>query len=69
MPKTNVDLPERLNLRLSPDDKVRFNEAAKRKGLSLSAWIRLTCIESLERTGAPAAAPTKIAKAKAAKGR
>jgi predicted HicB family RNase H-like nuclease len=52
MPKTKRDLPGRLELRLAPDDKERFAEAAKRKGLSLSAWIRLACIETLERGGA-----------------
>jgi predicted HicB family RNase H-like nuclease len=69
MPKTSVDLPGRLELRLAPDDKERFTRAAKRKGLSLSAWIRLACIETLERAGAPAAAPMKARKAKPAKAR
>jgi predicted HicB family RNase H-like nuclease len=31
---------ERLNLRVSPERKERYERAAERKGLGLSAWIK-----------------------------
>jgi hypothetical protein len=41
-----------VRLRISPEDKVRFQAAARRKGLSLSSWLRMLALESLERDGA-----------------
>ena len=41
-----------VRLRISPEDKARFQAAAKRKGLSLSSWLRMLALESLERDGA-----------------
>jgi hypothetical protein len=52
----------RLELRLADEEKERFTQAAKRKGLSLSAWIRLTCIEALDRGAEPAPRPPKARK-------
>jgi len=37
-----------LRIRLSAEDKRRFEEAAQRRGLSLSAWLRMVAIDALE---------------------
>jgi hypothetical protein len=49
MPKTTIDLPERLNLRLAGGDKKRFQAAARKVRLSLSAWLRLAALEKVSR--------------------
>lgn len=49
MPKTTIDLPERLELRLATGDKRRFERAAAKMRLSLSAWLRLAGLEKLDR--------------------
>jgi hypothetical protein len=36
-----------VKIRLSTEDKRRFEEAAQRRGLSLSAWLRMAAIDAL----------------------
>jgi len=35
-----------LKIRLSAEDKARFEEVAKRRGLSLSAWLRMVALDA-----------------------
>jgi hypothetical protein len=48
MPKKD----ERVNLRLAQQDKERFETAAEKMRLSLSAWLTLAGLEKLERDSA-----------------
>lgn len=36
----------KINMRISPDDKARFERAAQHYGLSLSAWLRMVAKKS-----------------------
>jgi predicted HicB family RNase H-like nuclease len=37
-----------MRLRVSAEDKKRFEEAAHRRGLSLSSWLRMLAIDAIE---------------------
>lgn len=39
---------EDIKLRVSTEDKQRFEEAAHRRGLGLSGWLRMVAIDALE---------------------
>lgn len=49
MPKTTVDLEDAIRFRLPTADKRRFEEAAAKMRISLSAWLRLAGLEKIER--------------------
>lgn len=46
-PRTAPSLGNRLNLRITDDEKVRFKEAARRQGITLSQWLRLAAWQVL----------------------
>jgi len=35
-----------VKLRITVEDKVRFQEAARQRGLSLSAWLRMVALDA-----------------------
>jgi hypothetical protein len=49
MPKTPIKLPESFKFRLSVEDRRRFEAAAAKLSLSLSAFLRVAAIEKIER--------------------
>ena len=40
-----------VKLRITIEDKARFQEAARRKGLSLSSWLRMVATEAADDQG------------------
>ncbi len=42
-PKNKTD---DVKLRITVEDKTRFQEAARRRGLSLSAWLRMVAMDA-----------------------
>ena len=50
-PKSEANrLAGRIDLRLSGDDKARYDRAAEKAGLKLSQWIR-TCLDAAAASG------------------
>lgn len=47
-PKTTHKAPKAadLKIRLTAEDKARFEVVAKRRGLSLSAWLRMVALDA-----------------------
>ncbi|MES1207233.1 MAG: ribbon-helix-helix protein, CopG family [Pseudomonadota bacterium] len=41
-----------IKIRLSSDDKALFEEAARRRGLSVSAWLRMLALDAARPPGA-----------------
>ena len=55
MPKPRVGIPEKsqrtniINIRVTPDQKRRFTEAAEAAGMDVSAFMRNATIEKIDR--------------------
>jgi hypothetical protein len=42
----NVPKGAEIKIRLAPEDKALFEEAARRRGLSMSAWMRMVALDA-----------------------
>jgi hypothetical protein len=69
MPKTTSEHGGYIRFRLPPADKAAFEEAAARKRVSLSAWLRMAGMDALERDAAGTTVSPRTATSKPKKAR
>ena len=53
-PRRRAGLGTSIQVRVSSEHKAKFEEAATRRGLGVSAWMRTIALEAVERDGAAA---------------